>query len=104
MINKVIYCILKKSVIAEKFIKIKELIYMSAKEKILTLLEVMPEHDAEVLFRYIINSYKLSPKTWDDIEETEPDETDLKMLNEIENNPDCKEFVSSKELEKELNL
>lgn len=46
----------------------------------------------------------LNIKTWDDIEEVEPDETDLKMLNEIDNDPDCKEFISSKELEKELNL
>lgn len=77
---------------------------MSAKEKILTLLEVMPEHDAEILFKYIITRYQLSPKTWDAIEEVEPDDVDLKMLDEIENNPDCKEFVSSKELLNELNL
>ena len=43
-------------------------------------------------------------KTWDDIEEVEPDDIDLKMLEEIEKNPDCKEFVSSKELLNELNL
>ena len=77
---------------------------MSAKEKILTLLEVMPEHDAEVVFRYIVSRYQLSPKTWDDVEEVEPDEIDLEMLDEIENNPDCKKFISSNELEKELNL
>ncbi len=77
---------------------------MSAKEKILTLLEVMPEHDAEILFKYIVTRYQLSPKTWSDIEEVEPDDIDLKMLDEIEHNPDCKEFVSSAELEKELNL
>lgn len=77
---------------------------MSAKEKILTLLEVMPEHDAEVVFRYIVSRYQLSPKTWDDVEEVEPDEIDLEMLDEIENNPDCKEFISSDELERELNL
>jgi hypothetical protein len=41
---------------------------------------------------------------WDDIEEIEPDEADLKMLEEIENNSDCKEFVSEKELYKALGL
>ena len=30
---------------------------MSVKEKIITLLEVMPEKDAEILFRYIISKY-----------------------------------------------
>lgn len=43
-------------------------------------------------------------ETWSDIEEVEPDDIDLKILDEIENNPDCKEFVSSAELKKELNL
>ena len=38
------------------------------------------------------------------IEEVEPDEVDLMMLKEIENNPDCHEFISQEELMKELNL
>jgi len=38
------------------------------------------------------------------IEETEPDETDLAMLQEIEQNPDCKEFLSAEEAMKELGL
>lgn len=37
-------------------------------------------------------------KTWDKIPEEEPDEFDLKMLAEIEANPDCKEFVSQDDL------
>ena len=39
-----------------------------------------------------------------DIEKVEPDETDLIMLKEIENNPDCHEFISQEELMKELNM
>jgi hypothetical protein len=77
---------------------------MSAKEKIITLLEVMPEHDAEILFNYIIERYKLSPKSWNDIEEVKPDETDLEMLKDIKNNPDCKDFISSSNLKKELEI
>ena len=50
------------------------------------------------------SNYQLSPKTWDYVEEVEPDDIDLEMLDEIENNPDCKEFISSDELERELNL
>lgn len=37
-------------------------------------------------------------KTWDEIPEEEPDEFDLKMLADIETNPDCKEFISQDEL------
>ncbi|MCD7904318.1 MAG: hypothetical protein LUG24_01805 [Clostridiales bacterium] len=42
--------------------------------------------------------------TWDNIEETAPDDRDLKMLSEIENDPDCREFVSEEELLDSLNL
>lgn len=35
-------------------------------------------------------------------EETEPDEIDLIMLKEIENNPDCHEFISQEQLLSEL--
>ena len=35
--------------------------------------------------------------SWDNIEEIEPDEFDLTMLREIENDPDCHEFISAEE-------
>ena len=37
-------------------------------------------------------------------EETEPDEIDLMMLKEIENNPDCHEFISLEELLSKLEI
>lgn len=43
-------------------------------------------------------------KSWNNIKEVAPDEIDLAMLKEIENDPDCHEFVSSDEVMKELNL
>lgn len=46
----------------------------------------------------------VSPKTWDDIEEIEPNEVDLAMLKEIEENSDCHEFISQEEAMKELGL
>lgn len=46
---------------------------------------------------------KLS-KNWDNIEEVEPDEIDLQMLEEIKADPDCHSFVSSEEAMKELDL
>jgi len=36
---------------------------------------------------------------WDMIEEVEPDEFDLAMLNEIETNPDCDIFISEDEMD-----
>ena len=44
----------------------------------------------------------LSPKSWEDIEEVTPDEWDLKMLDDIDKDPDCHEFISQDELLKEL--
>ena len=36
---------------------------------------------------------------WDMIEELEPDEFDLDMLNEIESNPDCSVFMTEEEMD-----
>ena len=41
-------------------------------------------------------------KDWDLISEEEPDNIDLQMFREIENDPDCREFISSSEAEKIL--
>ena len=46
----------------------------------------------------------LSPKSWEDIEEVTPDEWDLKMLDDIDKDPDCHEFISRDELLKELDF
>lgn len=40
----------------------------------------------------------------DDIDEIEPDEFDLMLLEKIRNNPECHEFVSQEEALKELRL
>ena len=37
---------------------------------------------------------KLNEPVWASIPEVEPDEFDLKMLREIEEDPDCQEFVT----------
>jgi hypothetical protein len=74
----------------------------AVKERILGALTVMSNEDAERVWLIIRNTFDSS--LWDDIEEIEPDEADLKMLEEIENNSDCKEFVSEKELYKALGL
>ncbi len=78
---------------------------MSVEDKIITLLEVMPEKDAEILFRYIISKYQLSPTIdWTTLEEEEPDKIDLELLEDIKNDAECYEFITSDELKSELGL
>ena len=79
---------------------------LEAKEKIVTLLELMSEKQAENVLAYIKEKYRLYPKapSWEDVEEAEPDEIDLKMLKEIEKDPDSCEFVSYDQAMKELEL
>lgn len=77
---------------------------MSAvKERILGAVSIMSDPDAESLWEYILARFQ--PRAvWEDIEEVEPDETDLMMLKEIEEDPDCQEFVSAEEAMRELGL
>lgn len=74
---------------------------MSAiKERLLGAITVMSEEEALSLWLTISKSHT----SWNDIEEVEPDEFDLQMLEEIENNPECQEFISQEELLKTLNM
>lgn len=52
-------------------------------------------------FREVID---IQNREWDSIPEEKPDDIDLAMLTEIENNPDCHEFVSSETAMKELGI
>ena len=74
------------------------------KERIIGAVSLMSDREAEVFWNLIQNRYIILPKSWDDIEEVEPDEIDLQMLKEIENDSDCHSFVSSEEAMKELGL
>lgn len=74
----------------------------AVKERILGAVSIMDESDAVSLWEYILSCF--SPRSFDDIEEVEPDEWDIKMLKEIEADPDCREFVSSEDAMKEIGL
>lgn len=74
----------------------------AVKERIIGAVSVMDEADAVSLWDYILSHF--SPHSWDNIEEVEPDEWDLKMLEEIKSNPECHEFVPAEEVMKELGL
>ncbi len=77
---------------------------MSTKEKIIDVLDFMTEEQLDTLLDKIRQTYIIKEKTWEDIPEEEPDEIDLIMLQEIESNPDCQEFVSSDEVLKAFDL
>ncbi len=65
------------------------------KEKIINAVTVMDDNDAEVVWNLILKKFPLS---WNDIKEELPDETDIQMLNEIENNPECHEFIKESDI------
>ena len=73
---------------------------ISLKAQIVKTVEQMDDESAfavwDLLSRHFGTPFKKI--TWDDIDEIEPDEWDIKMLINIENNPDCHEFISQEEL------
>lgn len=50
----------------------------------------MNDNDAEKFRNIILNNFAPS---WDNIIEEEPDEFDLQMLEAIESDPECREFI-----------
>ena len=56
------------------------------KERILGAITVMNNSDAEKVWDFMVNN--LHPRSWDEIEEITPDDWDLKMLDDMDNNPD----------------
>lgn len=66
------------------------------KEKIIGAVTVMTDTDAKEFWEMILKKY--SPSSWDDIEEEEPDEIDLQMLQAIADDPECHEFTSEKDI------
>lgn len=75
----------------------------ATKERIIGAVSIMSDKDADIFWRIIQNHFT-APDLFANIEEAEPDETDLAMLKEIEQDPDCHEFISQEELMKELNI
>ena len=72
------------------------------KERILGAISVMSDSDAEDVWAYIITRFP--SRSWDEIEETVPDEWDRAMLKEISENPECHEFISQDQVSRELGL
>lgn len=60
------------------------------KERLIGAITVMENDDAIQLWNFVLKMKGLM--NWDDIEEVAPDEIDLHMIKEAENDPDCHDF------------
>ncbi len=72
------------------------------KERIIGAVSIMNDADAKIVWDMITDIFP--SRSWEDVEEVEPDEIDLEMLREIADNPDCSTFVSEEEAMKMLGL
>jgi hypothetical protein len=73
----------------------------ATKGAIIRTIELMDDSSADFVFDWLSKHFSVpqsEQEAWDSIEEVEPDEIDLEMLREIDANPDCKIFISEKEL------
>jgi len=50
----------------------KEMYSMSEKQQLLTILDLMGENEINQILQFVKDSFRIKPKTWDDIEEDEP--------------------------------
>ncbi len=67
----------------------------SVKERIIGAVTIMNEEDAAKIWNIIMTTFQ--QKEWSNIPEEVPDDIDLAMLSEIKKDPECHEFVTSKE-------
>lgn len=66
-----------------------------AKERIIGAVAIMSDSDAENFWEIIKKQFRSS---WDDIEEEDPDKTDLEMLKAIETDPECRAFTMESDI------
>lgn len=64
------------------------------KERLIGAITVMDEDGAQRLWKIVEGLY-LDKDGWDSIPEEDPDETDLQMIRDALDDPDCREFVSA---------
>ncbi len=66
------------------------------KARLIGAITVMDEAHAEKLWAYVEDLY--SDGGWDAIEEAEPDEVDMQMIQEAQTDPDCSSFATDEEV------
>ena len=73
----------------------------ATKTEIIKFVENLSEDNASLVLGWLTQKFNnsISAVSWDVIEEVEPDEDDLEMLYEVENNIDCQVFISEDEMQ-----
>ena len=66
------------------------------KAHLIGAITVMDEDGAQRLWEIVKRLY--SPNSWDAVEEVEPDEIDLQMIQEAQTDPDCSTFATEAEV------
>ena len=68
--------------------------------EIMRTIEEMDDNNARAIFDWLSVRFQSTPAQvrWEDIEEDEPDEFDIEMIQAINNDPDCNEFASEEEM------
>ncbi|WP_312699417.1 hypothetical protein [Sedimentibacter sp.] len=76
------------------------------KEKIMGLLDVMSEEQAEKLYIYIQNTYELIQKeTFDSIEEDEPTEEEIRVIQLYKSgDEEYQPYITHEELKKQFGI
>lgn len=72
------------------------------KERIYGAVSIMNKEEVSYLWDIITSGFR--HRSWADIPETELDEIDVQMLKELDQDPECHEFVSEEEMLKELGI
>ena len=72
------------------------------KERIYGAVSIMNKEEVSYLWDIITSGFM--HRSWEDIPETVPDEIDLQMLKEMDEDPECHEFVSEEVMLKELGI
>lgn len=83
----------------EKYISDKDFEALSEKEQVQVLIDMIKDapHNELILLKNVLDEM-LKFSTLENIEEAEPDEIDLQMLNAIDNDPECHEFVKESDI------
>ena len=55
---------------------------MSGKDQLINILDLMEENEVNQILKFIKDSYKIKPKTWDDIEEDDPTPDEIEAIEE----------------------
>lgn len=76
------------------------------KEKIITLLDIMTDEQAEIILNYIQNTFELRQKnTWENIKEDAPTPEEIEIINSYKNgDEEYQPALSHEELKKELGI